>query len=120
MIAWLGDELRRQWRGWLALRAAFGPTFTAAIAFVMGLLLAALFARCGIAAFVLGGVMLLLAVRAHDLGDLPEASDPSPEAQQEREAAFLAEQEAAREAQVRFLADRHSAALGRPHDGSEL
>lgn len=119
MIAWLREELRRQGRGWQALRAAFGPTFTGAIAFVMGLLLVSLWVHSGIPAFVLGGLLLLLAVRAHDLGDLPLPNEISPEAQREREDDFLAQEQAA-QAAVQFLSDRGATALGKPHQPVEL
>ena len=124
---WILLELQRQRRGWAALRLVFGWQGVAAIAFVAGLLLAAVFLIHGGFAFALGLFCLLLAVRAHDLGDVDPVGptefstfwDPSSTAQRQREDAFLAEHAAAR-AQVQFLSQRDQAALGPAHPPCEL
>jgi hypothetical protein len=125
-MRWILSELARQGRGWAALRMVFGRQFTAVIAFVMGLLLAALWARAGIPSVALGGFLLLLAIRAHDMGEdeddrteLDAEWSPLTD-QQRREVAFLAQEEAARGAQVAFIKQRDQAALGRTHDPAEL
>lgn len=130
-MKWILEELRRQRRGWAALRTIFGWQGVAAIAFVFGLLLGAVFFLHGSFLFTIAGIALLLAVRAHDLGDLEEGEpteygtfwDPSPAAQREREEAFLAEQLEdlqARAAQAEFISRRATADLGKPHDPVEL
>lgn len=124
------SELAKLHRGLIAMREAFGWQFTAAILAVAALLLVSVGARAGIPALVLGALLVLLAIRAHDLGDddeerteFTEHWDPSPAGQRAREDAFLAEQLEdlqAREAQARFLSARDAAALGKPHKPSEL
>lgn len=124
------DELQRQRRGWIALRLVFGWQGVAAIAFVIGLLLSATLLIHGAIAFALVLFLLLLAIRAHDLGEddgdrteFTELWDAWPAAQRKREEKFLdAEIQAAeaRAAQAKFLRDRGAAALGKPHTPSEL
>lgn len=125
MIAWLREEPRRIWRGVRALQRVLGLQFTASLLLIFGLLLWAVLRFHGGLAFVLGLILVLLAIRAHDLGDEQE---PEPTefstfwTGDQWTAAELAEleRERAARAQVEFLRRRGSAELGPPHDPVEL
>lgn len=123
MFAWLRAEPARLWRGLVVIREVFGLAAVGALLLIVGLTGWAVVHTRGDYTLIFLLVCLVLAIRAHDLGDeampslLPPALDP--EAQKEREAAFLAEQEAAR-AQVAFLQQRSDAALGGRHEPVEL
>lgn len=127
------SELAKLRRGLNALREAFGLQFTAAIIGVAALLLWGIARQHGAVACVACLIFVLLAIRTHDIGDVPDDEeepseyqtfwDPSRAAQRAREDAFLAEQleEAeARAAQARFIQSRAQAALGKPHEPVEL
>lgn len=115
----LTSELRRLHRGLVAMREAFGWQFAAAILLTAALLLWALLNAKGGVAFVMGLVCVLLAIRAHDLGeDPPQAEEPT------EFSTFWADpteaQRQAGAAQARFLKQRHETALGKLHESVEL
>lgn len=115
----LSTEVQRQARGICAIAAVLGWPLTNAVLVMACTLVALAFAFRGPWIAIAGGICLLLAIRAHDIGDVDEAepteldSDHSPLAR-------AREEEAARIAAATFLRDRHATALGRPHDGQEL
>lgn len=117
-------ELRRVARGLSIMARVLGWQFVAAILVTIGLLLWALLHFHGLLAGVLGLVALLIAVRAHDLGEDLPAADPQAPAHDEEAAPTSFEQEqrerAAARAQVAFLRQRHGVALGPAHDPREL
>lgn len=129
-------ELQRLYRGLVAMREVFGWQFTGVILLVMGLLLWAVFHVHGGIAAVLGLVLVLLAIRAHDLGELPDEEEPTEYSEfwQERDAReakqrrtrsleqFQADSDRlfAEKAQVEFLRQRIETALGKSHEPSEL
>lgn len=121
-------EISRQARGICAIASVIGWPLTCALLVLCCTLVALAFAFRGPWIAIAGGICVLLAIRAHDMGEDDEERteldcDFSPAAQREREEAFLAEQQeelAARDSQAKFLSNRSAAALGRDHDGREL
>jgi hypothetical protein len=68
--------VKRIWRGLQALSYVFGTQFTIALVLVFGLLIWAVTEHHGITAGVLATICVLLAIRAHDLGDMtPDERD---------------------------------------------
>lgn len=116
------NELRRLHRGLICMREAFGWQFTAVIVAVLLLLVVAVLTIHGAFAGILALLLVLLAIRAHDLGEdalPPQADEPSEFNTNWR----YSEQEMKRRAaaaQVEFLKQRHQAALGRSHEPNEL
>ena len=119
------NELRRLHRGLVCLREAFGWQFTAVILAVAVLLVVAVLTIHGAFAGVGALVLVLLAIRAHDLGEdaLPpiprETLDDAMQAHQDR-TIDPEERRAAAAAQVEFLKRRHQVALGWSHEPKEL
>lgn len=131
---WFRSETQRQARGICAIAEVIGWPLTCALLVMTITLLDLALVFRGPWIFIAGAICVLLAIRAHAMGegepeDEDEATeyttfwDPAKDAQREREDAFLADQleEArARAAAAAFLANRGTAALGKPHDPVEL
>lgn len=116
--------MKRVLRGLKAMHQVFGLQFTAAIVGVAALLLWAIYHQHGGLAFVAALICLLLAIRAHDLGE--EVEEPEPTEYErfwggtqwtEEQKARFRQQHAER---VRFEQERDAVALGKPHAPAEL
>ncbi|NUS39409.1 MAG: hypothetical protein HOQ02_10355 [Lysobacter sp.] len=114
LLAWLREEPRRLWRGVLALRMVFGNHFTLGLLLTFGLLLWAIQRHHGGITFAMCLVCVLLAIRAHDLGDLEE--EPSEFNTYWRQH----QQERAELQRIREQAVAHEASQGAAHDFNSL
>ena len=118
----LEREIVRQARGICAIASVLGWPLTCAMLVMALALLALALAFRGPWVFLALAVLILLAIRAHDLGELPAAAsdDPSEFSTFWQPPTDAEEQRRAAAAQAAFLSVRDAAALGRPHDPQEL
>jgi hypothetical protein len=116
--------MKRVFRGLRLMQEVFGLQFTAVIVGVLALLLWAVYHQHGPLAFVASLICVLLAIRAHDVGDLPKEEPSELDTYWGSQQWTPAEQEQlrAQKAQHDFnqIKNRDAVALGKPHDPVEL